>query len=164
MGMYILRDDCLALDTQLVCSSLGKTTSPTPSITSVTIALCVELRSYGVYPSSLYFVGVIIVQLLLGSHVAGTSWVEPLTLVGDNLTANSLISWLLQPFLPSFFHVLWALAESVFCRCIHWAWAPQQYVAVFLTDTKTSFLAEEWRLQLPVGRKTFRLLLGNMLV
>jgi hypothetical protein len=42
--MYIIRADHLVLDNQLVCSSLGKTTSFAPSFLQLSIVLCVGLR------------------------------------------------------------------------------------------------------------------------
>lgn len=39
---YVFRADCLTLDNQLVCSSLGSTVSPTPSFTELPVVLYVE--------------------------------------------------------------------------------------------------------------------------
>lgn len=65
--MYVFRADTLAVDKQLMCSSLKKATSPTLSILHSPIVLCVGLGTHVVLP--IYygmFIGVILIQFMLG--------------------------------------------------------------------------------------------------
>lgn len=62
--MYIFRSDHLILDNLLVCSSLGKTTSPAPRIAQLPIVICVGLRPHGLFPFYGMFVSIILVQLM----------------------------------------------------------------------------------------------------
>ena len=51
--MYVFRADCLALDKQLVSSSLGKTIPPTLSMSYLPLVLCVWLKPGGLLPINL---------------------------------------------------------------------------------------------------------------
>ena len=118
----------LVLDKQLVCSSLGKTISPT-------VVLCMELRSHGFPPP----LSILACPLLLfsfssclGSHMVRLC---RLTLVGNSLTANFLILWLLQTLQPSSEpYVL-----ELHCRCIHWGWLLHNHFSAFF------FFTDCWR-------------------
>lgn len=57
----------LVLDSQLICSSLGKTTSPTPSFPQLPIVLCIGLRPQKLLSMQFgIFVGVLLVKLMIG--------------------------------------------------------------------------------------------------
>lgn len=51
--LYIFRADYWLPNCQLVCSSLGKINSPFPSFSQLPTVPYVELRSCGLFPSSL---------------------------------------------------------------------------------------------------------------
>lgn len=51
--LHIFRADYWPLNCQLVCSSLGKTSSPFPSFSQLPAVPFVGLRSSGLFPSSL---------------------------------------------------------------------------------------------------------------
>lgn len=64
--MHVFRAGHLASGNQLVYSSLGKTTSPTPSSTWLPVVFCVVLRLRGFFPIQFgLFIGVL-VQLTFG--------------------------------------------------------------------------------------------------
>lgn len=44
--------------------------------------------------------------------------------LGENISQRSLHLWLFHSFCPFFCNVPWALVLRVFCRCMHWDWAP----------------------------------------
>lgn len=54
--MCVFRDDCLSVDKQLVCSSLGKITSSALSPSCLSIVLLVGLKPHGLSPCSLWHV------------------------------------------------------------------------------------------------------------
>ena len=97
---YASSDDLLAWKDRLARSSLGRTTSFTASFAQEPVALCVGLSPHR--PLSIHFdmfVGVILTQPLLrqpcGKTIMGVTSDIPRR---DNLTANSLILWLLWSF------------------------------------------------------------------
>lgn len=44
--MHVFRAECLALNSQLVCSSLGKATSPIPCLSQLPVILYEVLKTY----------------------------------------------------------------------------------------------------------------------
>lgn len=63
--MSIFTVEYLALDNQLVCSSLGRATFPSPSFTHLPIVLCVDWRPHRLFPELFGMsIGVLLVQLL----------------------------------------------------------------------------------------------------
>lgn len=87
---YVFKMDHLALDNQLVCSLLGKATSPALSFPQLLVVLCVEYKLHG--PFLVYFglsIGVNLVQLTLGGHVGETLWMWLLTLLDDTVSRQT---------------------------------------------------------------------------
>jgi hypothetical protein len=64
--MYVLRAGCLAVNNQLLCSSLGKTPSPVLSSPQLPIVLCVILRPGGLFPIHFGLLTDVLVQLTMG--------------------------------------------------------------------------------------------------
>ena len=65
--IYLFRADCLELDNQLMCFSLGRITSLTPSFTQFSVVLFVGLRPCGLFPFQFgLFIELILVQLTCG--------------------------------------------------------------------------------------------------
>jgi hypothetical protein len=48
--MYIFSNDHLVLESQLVCSSLGKAIFLTPRIPQLLVILCIKLKPHGLFP------------------------------------------------------------------------------------------------------------------
>lgn len=69
----------------------GKGLSPARAILWLPVGLCVGLLT----------LACLLLSSSLGSHVGEPLWVWLLTFLGDSLTANSLIFWLLQSFCPA---------------------------------------------------------------
>lgn len=147
--VHVFRADCSARNNTLVCSSLGKPTSPTVSFPRLPIVLCVVWGLAVRTPSTLTCPTVSpLLSSCLSSHV-GRDFMGVASAITtiQSLTANSLILWLLQPVFSLFFNVSWALGMGVFYRyplglsfsSLHfdWLW--------FLVTTR-SFLNEGWRL------------------
>lgn len=65
--MHISTVDNLVLGNQLVCSSLVEATSATPNFPKLPIALCMALRSRGLFPTWFdMFIGIILAQHTFG--------------------------------------------------------------------------------------------------
>lgn len=65
--MHISTVDNLVLGNQLVCFSLVEATSPTPNFPKLPIALCMALRSRGLFPIWFdMFIGIILAQHTFG--------------------------------------------------------------------------------------------------
>lgn len=102
--MYFISDfrtDCLSLENQLACSSLGKATCRTPSFPPLPLVLW-RVETSGLSPVQFgVFTGVLLVQLMFRE----SCWWDFMGMASDvsgrhSLTAKfSLILWLLQ-FLP----------------------------------------------------------------
>ena len=88
----------LSLDEQSVCSSLGKTLSPAPSIPLMPVVLCVVFVPGGLYPSLWHVYCCVFVQLTFGEPCWGDCLVQPLVLLGDNVLHQNLILWLKTAF------------------------------------------------------------------
>lgn len=121
----------------LVHSSLGRTSSPfLPSLSQLPIVLCARLRPRGLFP--LRFVistDTVIAQLTSGQQ---SCWWDCMG-VTPNIPRRHAVTeaptlWLLQSLHPLFCVVPWALAEGMFCRCVHWDEVPQvcTWLDVFL--------------------------------
>lgn len=75
-----------ALDNQLVGFPLGSRACPVPSFPQLTTVLYVGLRPHGLFSVHFGMSVIILVQLMFGQF---------LTLLGDSLTENFLLLWLL---------------------------------------------------------------------
>lgn len=65
--MYVFRTDCLALNNQLMCSSMGKTSSLSSKFLQLPMVLCEGLKPHGLL--LIYFGlsnGIILVQFMVG--------------------------------------------------------------------------------------------------
>lgn len=123
--MYIFfRDAYLALDSELVCSFLGRTISPASSFTQLPIVLCLGLMPHGSFPMQIaMLIGILFAQLMFG----WSCWWDFIGIASTvnrrhNFMANFLILWLLQSFHSFFYTVPWAWTTSSIC-CMLFCWS-----------------------------------------
>ena len=145
--MCVCTSDHLVLANQLVCSSLGKTASPALSIPSLSV-FCEWLRHLGL--SFFHFV----ISLLLFSFIKSLgSHVGKILCVASEIAKRQfhqklLVHMTLIIFQPFFHNVSWTLGGRVFCKFIHWDWAPQLCIFIACVscysrcDAKGSFFIE----------------------
>lgn len=92
--MYVFRDECLAVDHQLVHASLGKTTCPALSFPQLTVVHCAGLRPLVQFVK---FIGVLLVHLttnknseLLSPFPVDTSFRDSSTRGSGNITEEGV--------------------------------------------------------------------------
>lgn len=112
--IYVLTVYDLVLDHQSVCCFQGKIMSPVLIISWLPLALCLELRLYGLF--TIYFR--ILLFSLFSSYfsdcVCENLWVYLLRHIRRHiLTANSLIIFLLQYFFHCFYNVPQVLGSGI---------------------------------------------------
>lgn len=103
--------------------SSRKTASSIPSFPWLPIVSCVRLKLLA-HPF-----GMSIGDILLQPSLGQTCWWDFRAAASDilwshNLTANSMVLWLLQSFRPLFINVPWIFSSRMFYGCVHWNWAP----------------------------------------
>lgn len=76
-----------ALDSQLMCSSLRKTTFPAPSLLQLFLVFCRGLRSHGVFPIHFrMFIAVVLDKLKFGQPC----WLEFMGLASENIRRHNI--------------------------------------------------------------------------
>lgn len=103
--------------------SFGRLVYSPPSFPQLPIVPCVGLKLLA-HPYGMS-IGDILVQPAPGQ----TCWWDFRSAASDtlrshNLTANSMVLWLLESFCPLFINVPWTVSRGMFCGCVHWNWAP----------------------------------------
>lgn len=133
--MYILNDDHLVLQKQLINFYLENLISPILNITYLLVVawfLWVRLRPHWPFFEALTtFVCLLELHLFiscLGNHVAETLWMMSMRFLGDTFLCKLPDSVVHKSFLPIFFNVPWTLDVGIFCRCICWNWTSQLFI------------------------------------